>query len=61
MLFASYSGQLSSSTKTTLSKFIESRKKWLLFSGQIRDVAVKSLEFTSVEEEDVDKFLSAIF
>ena len=35
-------------------------KKWLLVSGPIHYVAVNSLEFTSVEEEDVDKFLSAI-
>ena len=50
-----FEGQLSSFTKTTLTKFIESRKKWLLVSGPIHDSAVKSLEFISVEEEDVDE------
>ena len=46
-------GPLTSFTQTTWTKFIESRRKWLLLSGQMKCIAVRSLEFIS--EEDVDK------
>ena len=49
-----FEGPLTSFTQTTWTKFIESRRKWLLLSGQMKDIAVRSLEFIS-EEDVVDK------
>ncbi len=47
-----FEGPLTLLTKTTLAKFIESRRKWLLLSGQMKDIAERSLEFIS--DEDVN-------
>ena len=48
-----FEGPLTSFTQTMWTKFIESRRKWLLLSGQMKDSAVRFLE--CISKEDVDK------
>ena len=48
-----FEGPLTYFTHKTWKTFIESRRKWLWLSGQMKDIDVSSLK--SISKDDVDK------